>query len=127
MLKTIGYHYIIDQSLKYLLNTYITEFSVHKCIYLYGDEINKSHIGMRLCNVDARYAYPIPISYINRLRTIPDLTRYTISEFDDSDSYRPPSVNKKVYLVNSALHKFNPQRCIGLRPDTIYGLTKEKI
>lgn len=125
MIKTAIKHFIIDNALKYLFDTYTTEFSAKKCIYLYGNEINKSHVGMRLCSVDLRYAYPIPITYINKLRSIPDIRDYTVIEFDDS--YRPPGVNKNVYLVNSALHKHNPKRRIGLRSDTIYGLTKEKI
>ena len=127
MIKTAIKHFIIDTTLKYLFDTYTIEFSINKCIYLYGYEINKSHIGMRLCSVDVRYAYPIPITYINKLRNIPDLRNYTVIGFDDTESYRPPGVNKKVYLVNSALPQYNPKRCIGLRPDTIYGLTNEKI
>lgn len=125
MIKTAIKHFIIDNALKYLFDTYTTEFSVKKCIYLYGNEINKSHIGMRFCYVDLRHAYPIPITYINRLLSIPDLRNYTVAEFDDS--HRPPSVNKNVCLVNSVLHKHDPKRRIGLRSDTIYGLTKEKI
>jgi len=123
MIKTAIKHFIIDNALKYLFDTYTTEFSVKKCIYLYGNEINKSHIGMRFCYVDLSHAYPIPITYINRLLSIPDLRNYTVAEFDDS--YRPPDVNKNVYLVNSALPKYNPKRGIGLRSDTIYGLTKD--
>jgi hypothetical protein len=123
MLKTIGYHYIIDQSLKYLLNTYITEFSVRKCIYLYGDEINQSHIGMRLVNVDLRNCYPIPITYIKKLKKILDFSKYVVCEFDDAKSYRPPNANKVVYLENSKLPNFSPLRRIALRSDVIYGIS----
>lgn len=123
MLKTIGYHYIIDQSLKYLLNNYITEFSAHKCIYLYGDEINKSHIGMRLCKIDLRNCYPIPMSYIKRLQKILDFSNYVVCEVDDAISYRPPKANKVVHLTNNKLGMYNPLKFIALRSDVIYGIS----
>ena len=122
MVKTVIKHYIIDYALKYLLDKYTEEFSTDTFIYLHGNEINRSHIGMRLYGVDFTNCYPIPISDIRKLIRIKCASEYVVTSIDDSCHFY--SQNKQVYFLNKRLDNFNTLRQIKILHDVVYKLGK---